>query len=156
LVAGAVPILAACASDPESGGEPGGAAGESAPGSAPSSGGAGDPGSGGNGGGNGGGAAANAVLLTSKTEVPVGGGVILDDEKVVVTQPTSGQFRGFSAVCTHQGCTVASVSDGQIFCPCHGSAFDISTGAVLGGPAPSALPEAPIILKGPEILLATE
>jgi Rieske Fe-S protein len=55
----------------------------------------------------------------------VGGGVILADRGVVVTQRSSGEFKGFSATCTHQGCTVSSVSNGTINCACHGSRFSI-------------------------------
>ena len=57
--------------------------------------------------------------------VPVGGGVILADEQVVITQPQEGVFQAFSAVCTHQGCVVSEVSDGTINCPCHGSRYSI-------------------------------
>ena len=81
--------------------------------------------------------AGDAIAAAS---VPVGGGVILDRLKVVVTQPTAGDFKAFSAVCPHQGCTVNAVEGGQITCPCHGSAFDIATGAVTKGPATSGLP----------------
>jgi Rieske Fe-S protein len=45
------------------------------------------------------------------------------------------KVRGFSAICTHQGCTVASVSGGTINCACHGSKFDAKTGEVVNGPA---------------------
>ena len=41
--------------------------------------------------------------------VPVGGGVILTKDEVVVTQPEAGTFKAFSAVCTHQGCLVGLV-----------------------------------------------
>ena len=71
---------------------------------------------------------------------PVGGGKVIDAIKVVITQPTAGDFKAFSAVCTHQGCTVSSVSGGTINCACHGSTFDIATGAVTSGPATKALP----------------
>ena len=81
--------------------------------------------------------AGDAIAAAS---VPVGGGVILDNLKVVVTQPTAGDFKAFSAVCPHQGCTVGSVEGGQIICPCHGSTFDIATGAVTKGPATAGLP----------------
>lgn len=76
----------------------------------------------------------------SKATVPVGGGKIFPDAKVVVTQPEEGQFKAFSAVCTHQGCVVSDVSGGAIVCGCHGSAFDIATGEVLKGPATRPLP----------------
>ena len=77
-------------------------------------------------------AAKNAV---KSAQVPVGGGKVLADAKVVITQPASGEFKAFSAVCTHMGCIVADVSDGTINCGCHGSQYDIATGAVKRGPA---------------------
>ena len=67
-------------------------------------------------------------------DVPVGGGVVLKDAKVVVTQPAAGQFHAFSAVCTHKQCLVSQVADGTIDCPCHGSRFD-AEGRVVMGPA---------------------
>lgn len=73
------------------------------------------------------------------TAVPVGGGVILGDRRVVVTQPTTGQFKAFTAICTHQGCTVAQVRDGTINCPCHGSRFSAADGSVVNGPAAQPL-----------------
>jgi Rieske Fe-S protein len=92
--------------------------------------------------------------LTKTADVPVGGGKIFADQKVVVTQPTQGDFKAFSAVCTHQGCTVSTVSDGTINCPCHGSKFRIADASVAAGPAPRPLPAQPITVKGGEILLA--
>jgi Rieske Fe-S protein len=85
-------------------------------------------------------AASAASAAISEADVPVGGGKIFEALKVVVTQPTAGDFKAFSAVCTHQGCTVSGVSNGVITCPCHGSAFDITTGAVRQGPATQPLP----------------
>lgn len=82
-------------------------------------------------------AAAGAIKAA---EIPVGGGKVFDALKVVVTQPTAGDFKAFSAVCTHQGCTVNNVSNGVIMCPCHGSQYDIATGAVRQGPATKPLP----------------
>jgi Rieske Fe-S protein len=82
--------------------------------------------------------AAGAVLAKTGS-IPVRGGKIIKG-KYVVTQPTKGVFRAFSAKCTHQGCAVASVSGGTINCPCHGSKFKISTGAVAQGPAAKPLP----------------
>jgi nitrite reductase/ring-hydroxylating ferredoxin subunit len=89
------------------------------------------PGTEAGGGGGGGGA------LTSPADVPVGGGTIFADEKVVVTQPTEGDFKAFSAVCTHQGCLVGQVADGTIQCPCHGSEFSIEDGSNVVGPSGS-------------------
>jgi Rieske Fe-S protein len=72
----------------------------------------------------------------------------------VLTQPKSGEFHGFSAVCTHAGCTVGSVSGGTINCPCHGSKFNITTGAVVNGPAASPLPAVSIKVQGTSIIQA--
>ncbi|MFC7488872.1 Rieske (2Fe-2S) protein [Knoellia sp. CPCC 206453] len=86
------------------------------------------------------GAASAAGDLAKKADIPVGGGKIFDSAKVVITQPTAGEYKAFSAVCTHQGCTVSGVADGTINCACHGSKFDIATGDVKAGPATSGLP----------------
>ncbi|MEQ6899571.1 Rieske (2Fe-2S) protein [Nocardioides sp. YIM 152588] len=88
-------------------------------------------------------ASASAVpgALVAADAVPVGGGVILNEQQLVVTQPEAGTFAAFSAVCTHQQCLVGSVEDGQIVCPCHGSHFSVVDGSVSAGPASSPLPE---------------
>ncbi|MFE5329454.1 Rieske (2Fe-2S) protein [Embleya sp. NPDC056575] len=86
-------------------------------------------------------------------DVPVGGGKVYDDAKVVVTQPAAGDFKAFTAVCTHQQCLVGSVSGGQIHCPCHGSSFDANTGAVLGGPAPRPLAAKSIVVTNGQVVL---
>ncbi|MFE5540721.1 Rieske (2Fe-2S) protein [Streptomyces sp. NPDC056492] len=93
--------------------------------------------------------------LLKSSAVPVGGGTILKDEKLVVTQPTAGSFRCFTAVCTHQGCLVNKVADGTIDCPCHGSRFQITDGAVTHGPATRPLAEKQItVAPDGEISLA--
>jgi Rieske Fe-S protein len=93
-----------------------------------------------------------SLALTS--DVPVGGGKILADKKIVITQPRAGSFEAFSAVCTHQGCTVSSVSGGTINCPCHGSKFSITNGSVVTGPAASALAPVSIKVQGTSIVQA--
>jgi Rieske Fe-S protein len=54
---------------------------------------------------------------------------------------SSGQWKAFSATCTHQPCTVQYSGGSSIRCPCHGATFSTSNGSVLGGPAPRPLPE---------------
>ena len=94
------------------------------------------------------------TVLGAASKIPVGGGKIYTAAKVVVTQPTRGQYRAFSAVCTHVGCIVSEVANGTIDCPCHGSEFKITTGAVVTGPAPSPLPKKQIkIVNGQVVLL---
>jgi nitrite reductase/ring-hydroxylating ferredoxin subunit len=136
----ALPVLAACAGADgnkavDAGTDPGSGAttGQESPGA----------GSGGNG-----------APLTTKGDVPVGSGVIFNDQQVVVTQPTEGEFRCFSAVCTHQGCIVSSVQLGGIRCECHGSAFSIVDGSVVNPPATRPLPAVPITVKGNDIRLS--
>jgi Rieske Fe-S protein len=94
-----------------------------------------------------------ASALAATSEIPVGSGKIFTTEKVVVTQPVSGDFKAFSAVCTHMGCIVSQISDGTIDCPCHGSQFSIKDGSVVGGPAPSPLAAEAIKVSGERIIL---
>jgi Rieske Fe-S protein len=97
---------------------------------------------------------AAGTALAKVSEIPVGGGKIFTDKKVVVTQPQKGTIKAFSSTCTHMGCTVTAVRGGTIDCPCHGSRFRISDGAVAGGPAPSPLPPVAVTVKGDTITLA--
>jgi Rieske Fe-S protein len=91
--------------------------------------------------------------LASKSQIPVGSGMIFTARQVVVTQPSAGEYKAFSAVCTHMGCLVNQISDGTIDCPCHGSEYSIATGAVVRGPAPRPLPAKKIMITGDDIFL---
>jgi nitrite reductase/ring-hydroxylating ferredoxin subunit len=86
------------------------------------------------------------------SDVPVGGGKVFSDAKVVVTQPTAGQFKGFSAICTHQGNPIGSVQGGQIICPFHQSHFSITDGSPVSGPAQSPLPAVNVAVQGSNIV----
>lgn len=92
--------------------------------------------------------------LAATADIPVGGGTIFKEQKIVITQPTAGEFKAFSAVCTHSGCTVGSVEGGTIVCPCHNSKFNIADGAVAAGPADKPLPAQQIKIEGDQIALA--
>jgi Rieske Fe-S protein len=99
-------------------------------------------------------ASSGPVVLARTGDIPVGGGKILTDKKIVITEPQSGTFKAFTAVCTHQGCIVNSVSGGTINCPCHGSKFSIANGSVVNGPAPSPLAPVSIEVQGTSIVQA--
>jgi len=89
-----------------------------------------------------------AAPSVKTADVPVGGGVVLTEAKVVVTQPKAGEFKAFTAVCTHRQCTVSKVADGTIDCPCHGSTFSIADGAVVKGPADEPLAPKTVTVAG--------
>ena len=100
-------------------------------------------------------AAANGpAVLAKTTDIPVGGGKVLTDKKIVVTQPQAGTFHAFTAICTHQGCIVDAVSGGTINCPCHGSKYSAVSGSVVNGPATLPLAAVSITVQGTSIIQA--
>lgn len=123
----ALPVLAACGGDAE-------------PGTASE---------GGSVGGSGGASVATA-------DVPVGGGTIVkdaDENTFVVTQPSEGEFKAFSGICTHQKCPVNEVAGDEIICNCHGSRYAVADGSVVGGPAPAPLAEVTATVEGDEVVV---
>jgi Rieske Fe-S protein len=94
--------------------------------------------------------------ITKTNSVPVAGGTVVTvaGEKVVVTQPTKGDFLAFSAICPHAGCAVVGVQNGVIVCPCHGATFSSTTGAVLGGPARAPLATIPVTVQDGAVVFA--
>nr|MDT0659573.1 Rieske (2Fe-2S) protein [Micromonospora sp. DSM 115978] len=92
--------------------------------------------------------------LASTGDVPEGGGLIVQGQNVVITQPAAGEYKCFDAICTHQGCPVSNVDGGTINCTCHGSKFSIEDGSVTTGPARTPLAEKQIKVEGESISLA--
>jgi Rieske Fe-S protein len=130
----ATPVLAACGSDSGGGASAGSSGSSASPGTRGSSSGAGN-------------------ALVSTADVPVGGGIAIPEQQVIVTQPTEGEFKAFSDICTHQSCPISQVSDGSMNCTCHFSKFSIEDGSVLEGPAEEPLPEKQITVSGDSITL---
>jgi nitrite reductase/ring-hydroxylating ferredoxin subunit len=113
--------------------------------------GAGESGGDGGDGGDGGSAAAGPIGRAS--EVPVGGAKIFADQKVVVSQPTEGEFKAFSNVCTHRQCAITKLEGGEIECGCHGSRFKVADGSVVDGPASDPLEERTVTVEGEDLVL---
>jgi len=139
-VGAAAASLVACGGSGSSGGQQGGSgesekAGSSAAGEKAQSGGA---------------------AIAQASEVAPGSAFKFKDggRDAVLVHLESGDFVAYSAVCTHQACTVA-YQKGQLACPCHGSVFDPANGAeVVNGPAQRPLEEIPVKVKGGQVLRA--
>ncbi|MEU9735296.1 Rieske (2Fe-2S) protein [Streptomyces sp. NPDC048002] len=97
---------------------------------------------------------AGGTVVARTADIPEGGGRVVPEHKVVLTQPTAGTFKAFSYECTHQGCPVTGVADGAITCPCHNSRFSIEDGSVQKGPATKPLAAREVAVDGDAITLA--
>jgi Rieske Fe-S protein len=97
--------------------------------------------------------AAAPVVLTEVAKVPVGNAIsaTYQGKPILISQPTAGTIVAFTAICTHQGCTVAPAGK-QFHCPCHGSVYDAATGAVITGPAPAPLAAIPVHVSGADVV----
>lgn len=95
---------------------------------------------------------AEPVELGAAADVPVGGAKLFRERKVVVSCAEAGQYKAFSAQCTHAGCVLDKIVEGEGNCPCHGSRFDVTTGKVLRGPATDPLPEVPVKAEGGKLI----
>lgn len=92
-------------------------------------------------------------VIARTADVPVGGGTIVRRWKIVVTQPSEGVYKAFSASCPHRGCAVGVPRDNVMICPCHGSEFDAGTGKALKGPATGALLAYQVRVEGDGIVV---
>lgn len=102
-----------------------------------------------------GGTPTQAVQLTA---LPTGGmtTVQVEGRTLLISRPDQDEVHAFSAVCTHQGCTVAPATENgeDVFsCPCHGSHFDVTTGEPYAGPAKKPLTEYTAAIDGDWVLV---
>lgn len=101
-------------------------------------------------------AASGGRPIASASEVEAGTAARFEDagNPAVLVHLENGDFVAYSAVCTHQRCTV-DYRGGQLACPCHGSIFDPANGAeVVSGPAQRPLPEIPVEVRDGEVYKA--
>ena len=98
---------------------------------------------------------AGPSVLATVASIPVGNAVsaTLDGKPILISQPVAGQIVAFTAICTHQGCTVAPAGK-EFKCPCHGSVYNAATGAVITGPAPAPLAAIPVKVQGGDVVPA--
>lgn len=134
--AGLAVALTACGSDDD-------ASGSSTEQGAPAGGGASTEAGGGGG-----------AALAKTADIPEGGGKVFSDEKVVVSQPTAGDYKAFSTICTHQQCPMTDLQGDTITCACHKSQFSVLDGSVKKGPATQPLAAKQISVAGDSITLA--
>ncbi|WP_086561596.1 Rieske (2Fe-2S) protein [Streptomyces africanus] len=97
---------------------------------------------------------AGGAALAKTSDIPEGSGKIFKDEKVVVSQPTAGDYKAFSTICTHRDCPMVDLKDDIISCTCHGSKFSVLDGSVKHGPAVEPLEAKKISVNGDSITLA--
>lgn len=131
------PILSACSSDRAADGPDAGGAASSDPAQQ-----------------DGGGGGQAGAGLVAAADVPVGGGVAITDQQVVVVQPEKGEFKAYSSVCTHQGGAITRVEDGEMVCSLHQSHFAIDDGDAVSGPASNPLPEVKVRVQGGQVVRA--
>ncbi|MFJ8538041.1 Rieske (2Fe-2S) protein [Streptomyces sp. NPDC093591] len=99
-------------------------------------------------------AGAGGTALAKTSDIPEGGGKVFSDEKVVVSQPTAGDYKAFSTICTHQNCPMTDLAGDTITCACHKSQFSVLDGSVKKGPATEPLAAKQISVAGDSITLA--
>ncbi|MGW7453162.1 Rieske (2Fe-2S) protein [Streptomyces sp. NPDC054787] len=92
------------------------------------------------------------VELGAAAEVPVGGAKLYRERKLIVSCPAEGQYTAFSAQCTHAGCVLDKIVEGEGNCPCHGSRFDVATGKAVKGPATDPLPAVPVKVENGKLI----
>lgn len=141
--AGLAVALTACGSDDD-------ASGSSTEQGAPAGGGASTEASGGSSAE----AGAGGAALAKTADIPEGSGKVFSNEKVVVSQPTAGDYKAFSTICTHQQCPMTDLQGDTLTCACHKSQFSVLDGSVKKGPATQPLAAKEISVAGDSITLA--
>ena len=100
--------------------------------------------------------ASAAVEVCKITDIAVGSGKKFDvsGTPILITHPSQDVFRAFSAVCTHAGFVMSSVSNSEIVCDNHGAVYNADDGSVIKGPAQRALGKITVEVQGDAVLVS--
>ena len=96
------------------------------------------------------------VEVCKTTDIAVGSGKKFDvaGTPILITHPSQDVFRGFSAVCSHAGFVMNSVSNSEIVCDNHGAVYNADDGSVIKGPAQRALGKITVEVQGDAVLVS--
>jgi len=100
-------------------------------------------------------ATGNRVLAGKVSEVSKEGWKIFPfgSEPGILIQTSPGEYRAFSATCTHLECTVQyEAPSKRIWCACHNGFYDL-TGRNVAGPPPHPLPAYTVQVEGEDIFV---
>jgi 3-phenylpropionate/trans-cinnamate dioxygenase ferredoxin subunit len=81
---------------------------------------------------------AEFVAVSRADELEEGGMKAFDVRGTrIAVANVDGTFYAFDDTCTHMACSLAGgdLEETTVTCPCHASEFDVTSGAVLEGPA---------------------
>ncbi len=99
---------------------------------------------------------ASSVVAAKVTEIKPNQGKIFKfgSKPGLLIETPEGEYRAFSAICTHLDCTVQYRPDEKlIWCACHNGRYDL-TGKNISGPPPRPLEEFKVNVRGDEIIVS--
>lgn len=94
------------------------------------------------------------VKIAKSDEIQPGQGKMVEvDGKKIALFNVDGAFYAIDNTCTHRGGPLAEglLNGNEVTCPWHGAVFDVTTGEVLGPPAPKGVPKYNIRVEGGDI-----
>jgi Rieske Fe-S protein len=100
--------------------------------------------------------ATTVTLPFTPADIPANGAEIFrfGSRAGILIRTPAGEFRAFTAICSHLGCIVQYRSDiGHIWCACHNGHFDLN-GHVIEGPPPAPLEAYAVNVRGDQIIVS--
>jgi Rieske Fe-S protein len=99
----------------------------------------------------------SSIIAARLNEIPINSAkmVKLGRKPIIVVHTESGDYRAFSATCTHLGCIIEYRGDrgGYFHCNCHGGEYNLN-GKNISGPPPRPLTPYAITVKGQDIVVS--